>query len=164
MRLINFYDDYSWNSDGNFNFQGGQAFHSQGLVKGFETGMLERDLQTDAWYKSVDYFDYQGRNIQSFSQNHAGIDRSEQQYRFNGALKKCRFTHGVYSNLTTIDYDHQDRPTALWHSINGGTAKQLATYTYDDIGRMTTKTVSPNTSLTYSCGNNAESVMNGAFE
>ena len=64
------------------------------LTQGFLTEKLIRNIETNAWYKNVNYFDYKSRIIQGFSQNHlGGIDRSEYQYRFNNEVLAMRLTH-----------------------------------------------------------------------
>lgn len=143
MQVI-YYDDFLWNTDYNYNFQSANAFHAQGLTKGLMTGMLVRNIETNAWYKSLNYFDYKSRPIQSFSQNHlGGIDRSEYQYRFNGEVLKMRMVHqktglADFPELYEYAYDHYGRKTSFTHN-----SQVVARYEYDDIGRLQTKKFKP---------------------
>ena len=145
FRTVTYYDNYAWNNDNAYNFQSGNAFHTQQLnVKGMITGALVRNLETNAWLKNVMYFEYQGRVIQSFNQNHlGGIDRSEYNYRFNSEVLKMRMVHlgGTPQNITEIyeyAYDHAGRKTSFTHNN-----KVVAKYEYDGIGRLQTKKLQP---------------------
>lgn len=147
-RMVMYYDDYAWQTDVNYNFQASNAFHTQANAKGMLTGTLVRNLETNDWYKFTNYYDYKGRIIQQFSQNHlGGIDRVDYQYRFNGEVLKMRITHrktGVADlvELYEYNYDHIGRKTAFRHSKDG-IAQNVAKYQYDLIGRMRVKTLRP---------------------
>ena len=120
VRQVTYYDNYVFNSDGNFNFQSANAFHSLALSKGLVTGMLVRNLETNAWYKYVNYFDYKSRPIQSFSQNHlGGIDRSEYQYRFNGEVLKMRMVHQGITEIYDYEYNHTGQKISFKHTKDG---------------------------------------------
>jgi hypothetical protein len=94
VKLINYYDDFNWNINGNYIFDATKAFHVQGMTKGLLTGMLVRNLETNDWYRLANHYDYKGRVIQQFSQNHVGnIDRTDYQYRFNNEVLAMRLTH-----------------------------------------------------------------------
>ncbi len=147
-RMVMYYDDYAWQTDANYNFQASNAFHNLANAKGMLAGTLIRNLETNAWYKYVNYYDYKGRIIQSFTQNNlGGIDRIDYQYRFNSEILKMRITHkksGVADiiELYEYDYDHVGRKTAFRHSKDG-IAQNVAKYQYDLIGRMRVKTLKP---------------------
>ena len=152
VKLVNYYDDYLWNSDVNYGFDSTYAYHPQGLTKGLMTGTLIRNLETDDWYKFINYYDYKSRNIQTHAQNHVGgIDRIEYQYRFNGEVLKMRMTHkktGI-ANIVEIylyDYDHMGRKTSFKHSKDGIT-QNVAQYQFDGIGRMQSKAIQPSNSV-----------------
>jgi RHS repeat-associated protein len=144
VKSVTYYDDYAWQTETAYNFDATNAFHAQGLTQGLVTGTLVRNLETDAWYKFVNYYDYKGRIIQQFAQNNVGgIDRTDYQYRFNGEVLKMRMVHpktGV-ADLTEVyeyTYDHVGRKTSFIH--NG---KLIAKYEYDEIGRLQTKKLQP---------------------
>ncbi|MEA5462048.1 DUF6443 domain-containing protein [Arcicella sp. LKC2W] len=144
VKYVYYYDDYTFNTDVNYSFQSANAFHAQGLTKGLQTGTLIRNLETNDWYKSLNYYDYKGRVIQQFSQNHlGGIDRTDYQYRFNGEMLKMRMTHKKTGASDLVElyqyaYDHLGRKTSFSHN-----SKVVAKYEYDAIGRLQTKRFSP---------------------
>lgn len=109
-----------------------------------ETGSKTKDLVTGAWYTSTQYYDYLGRLIQEHIGNPAGADEANMNYRYDGALLNTSYTHNNINTKNTISYDPQGRPLALEHTLNG-TAKTLATYEYDEIGRLIQKNVAPGT-------------------
>ncbi|MEY4540402.1 MAG: hypothetical protein RLZZ306_2159 [Bacteroidota bacterium] len=168
VKLVNYYDDYAWNSDVDYGFEAANAFHTQGLTKGLMTGTLIRNLETNDWYKFVNYYDYKSRNIQTHAQNHVGgIDRIEYQYRFNGEVLKMRMTHkktGVANLLELYEYsyDHVGRKTSFTHN-----SKVISKYDYDDIGRLQGKKFSPagTTQVSSKTGNwtNASTWLSGIF-
>jgi RHS repeat-associated protein len=148
LSMIMYYDDYTnWQSDTTYNFKSASAFHAQGLTKGLTTGVFVRNLETNSWYKSVNYFDYKSRPTQSFSQNHlGGIDRSEYQYRFNGEVLKMRMVHNnTIQSITEVydfSYNHTGQKTSFKHTKDGVT-QNVARYDYDGINRLKTKVFKP---------------------
>ena len=148
VKLVNYYDDYSWNNDINYNFQSANAFHAQGLAKGILTGSLVRNLENNDWYKFLNYVDYKGRIIQQHTQNHlGGIDRMDYQYRFNNEVLSMRLTHRKTGEndlieLYQYDYDHLGRKTQFRHTKDDIT-QTVASYNYDDIGRLLLKNIKP---------------------
>ncbi|MDZ7935819.1 MAG: RHS repeat-associated core domain-containing protein [Emticicia sp.] len=119
-------------------------FHPQGFSKGLVTGSLVRNLETNTWYKLVNYHDYKGQIIQQFSQNNVGgIDRMDYQYRFNGEVLKMRMTHPKTGakdlvELYEYSYDHLGRKASFTHN-----SLVVAKYEYDGIGRLQTKKFRP---------------------
>lgn len=143
-KLVTYYDNYTWNSDLSFSFQAVNAFHAQSNAKGLITGTLIRNLETNDWYKFINYFDEKLRNIQTHAQNHlGGIDRMDYQYRFNGEVLKMRNTHKKAGEKDLVElyeysYDHAGRKTSFTHN-----SKVIAKYEYDAIGRIRGKKFSP---------------------
>lgn len=145
LRTVTYYDDYdNWQTDVNYNFKSAQAFHTQASAKGMVTGTLVRNLETNVWYKFVNFYDYFGRIIQQYAQNNiGGIDRMDYQYRFNGEVLKMRMTHqktGVADLIEQYEYqtDHAGRKLSFVHNGN-----VVAKYEYDAIGRLQRKKLSP---------------------
>ena len=139
VKLVNYYDDYSWNSDVNYTFQSGNAFHAQGLAKGLMTGKLFRNVKTNTWQKMVMYYDYKGRIIQDFHLSNLNkLIRKDYQYRFNGELLKTRIVKGSIAKLFSYEYDHLGHKISFVH--NG---KPIVKYFYDNIGRLQSKKFSP---------------------
>ena len=150
VKLVNYYDDFTWNSDVNFNFDAANAFHSQGLTKGLMTGKLKRNLRTGTWQKSLLYYDYQGRVIQDWHlTNRNNLIRKDYQYRFNGELLKTRIVKKngftvLSTKIMTYEYDHEGRKIKYKYLLNGN-ERTLVKLDYDDIGRMKSKAYSPST-------------------
>jgi hypothetical protein len=114
-----------------------------GLTKGLMTGMLSRNIETNEWLKSVNYYEYRGKLVQSFFKNHKGnIERSETQYRFNGEVLKMRLVHEGITEVYDYETDHIGRKTSFKHTLNG-ILKNVSQYQFDDLGRLKTKRLSP---------------------
>ena len=148
IKEVIYYDDFLWNTDANYNFQSANAFHGQGLTKGLVTGTLIRNIETNAWYKNTNHYDYKGRIIQSFSQNNVGgIDRTDYGYRFNNEVLSIRLTHRKTGEndlieLYQYDYDHLARKTLFRHT-KGDITQTVASYRYDNLGRLLLKNIKP---------------------
>ncbi|WP_026994853.1 DUF6443 domain-containing protein [Flectobacillus major] len=147
VKTVNYYDDYTWQTETAYNFQAANAFHTQANTKGLQTGALVRNLESNDWYKSVNYYDYKGRVIQDFQQTIRGnIIRKDYQYRFNGELLTTRITKGSNIKILSYEYDHLGRKTTFRHSLNGN-EKTIAKYIYDEIGRLKSKQFSPTSAI-----------------
>ncbi|GAB2531733.1 DUF6443 domain-containing protein [Spirosoma aerophilum] len=119
------------------------------------TGLLtysyRRDLvTTTSNYASAYWYDDKGRIVQSRSQNHlGGVDRTDNQFRFNGELLKTVLTHSLGSGVPlspitkTFTYDHWGRPLGITHAIGTNSPVRLASYAYDGIGRLIQKQLQP---------------------
>jgi RHS repeat-associated protein len=137
------YDNYDWQTETAYDFNALTAFHTQGLAKGMMTGMLSRNIETNAWLKTVNYYDYRGKLIQSFFKNHKGnIERSETLYRFNGEVLKMNLAHENITEIYDYEIDHAGRKTSFKHTLNG-ILKNVSQYQYDELGRLKTKKLSP---------------------
>jgi RHS repeat-associated protein len=75
------------------------------------------------------------------------IDRTDYQYRFNNEVLAMRMTHKKTGEndlveLYQYDYDHVGRKTRFRHSV-GEIKQTIATYIYDNIGRLSVKNMKP---------------------
>jgi RHS repeat-associated protein len=145
IKEVIYYDSYAnWQTDANYSFQSANAFHAQGLTKGLMTGMLIRNVETNVWYKNVNYVNYQGRIIQQQSQNNVGgIDRMDYQYRFNGEVLKLRMVHRKtgakdLTELYEYSYNHMGVKTSFTHNN-----LVVAKYDLDGINRLQNKRFRP---------------------
>jgi RHS repeat-associated protein len=144
VKEVVYYDDYSQIDTTGYGFKPAKAFHAQGLAVGLVTGTLIRNLETNEWYKNLNFYDYKGRNIQTHSKNHVGgIDRIETQYRFNNEILKMRMAHkktGIadITELYEYSYDHLGRKVSFSHNGN-----VVAKYGYDNISRLQNKKFRP---------------------
>jgi RHS repeat-associated protein len=147
VKLVNYYDDHDWVSVVNPSVAKGTASFSLIPIvvghKGLLTGTLGRNIETEEWYKTVKYYDYKGRNIITFSENHlGGINRSDYKYSFANELLRKQIDHQGILEIYDYTYDHMGRKTSFRHTKNGF-SQNIAKYTYDDISRLSTKTYSP---------------------
>jgi RHS repeat-associated protein len=151
LRIVNYFDDYLWQTDNNYVFQAVNAYETRwaNYYNGLNTGSLVRNIETLDWYRNVNYFDFKGQMIQSHAQNHlGGIDRMETKYSFTGEVLKMRTTHRKPSvadivELYEYSYDHLGRRTKFRHSKDGAT-QNLSLFQYDAIGRLISKKIKPN--------------------
>lgn len=143
-RGISYYDDYVWQTEINFNFRLASAFHTQQTdVNGLITGILERNVETNAWYKTVNYYDFKFRVIQSRNLNHKGnMETSDNKFRFNGEILKMRMEHQGIVELSEYENDNIGRKVKYKHSKNG-ISQNVCSYNFDQVGRLAQKSYSP---------------------
>jgi RHS repeat-associated protein len=158
---INYYDDYSFITDGTLNYDsskeqnGYTAKHSS--AKGLLTGTRVYHLDNPALYEtSALYYDKYGRVVQSRASNHlGGYDLVYNELKFTGVPARTLKTHSIngttisVTELYTYNYDHAQRPTTTTYSLNGGSTVTLASNTYDELGRLQTKTLGGVDATTY---------------
>ncbi|HET8572414.1 MAG TPA: DUF6443 domain-containing protein [Edaphocola sp.] len=170
-----YYDDYGNNAFSGFSFDNSQfpsysaatvvpsvkAAKVMGRVTGTKLRVLDPDNPTaNNWLMTVNYYDDNGRIIQSQGQNlEGGIDITSNLYYFQGELYKTVTDHhnpdakpvpGATDVLTEITlektYDRNfangggnDLVGQVRQSINGGVPYDLAAYSYDHLDRLVTK-------------------------
>jgi hypothetical protein len=160
LRLVNYYDDYTW--------PGAPAFTGPGSyqanVKGLPTGSKERTISVSNaqpsydpnWLTSVVYYDDRGREIQGSDTPLTGASiRSFNQYDFAGQLTETRQEYsypasaagpaGSFSVRERYDYDHAGRKIRYYHLLGTNPANErvLAEYDYDELGRLVRKRIQP---------------------
>ncbi|PTT03458.1 sugar-binding protein [Pedobacter sp. HMWF019] len=143
-QVVSYYDNYAFVG----NTFGGPTGNQMPAVrtKTLLTGTKVNTLGAPDMLLTVNYYDDEGRVIQSKSQNHlAGTDVVNNTYKFSGELKSSSRTH-VVSGVTTIiasryDYDHMGRKLATWESINGAPEIVLNKMDYNDIGQLGSKSL-----------------------
>ncbi|WP_242675524.1 DUF6443 domain-containing protein, partial [Niastella koreensis] len=115
------------------------------------TGNLVRVLGTTTFLSSTIYYDEKGHNIQSLRDNiKSSTDILTCQYHFNGRLLSACSDHTAsgtgFSNfitLTKYDFDKLGRPTSVQKQFGINAFKTVASYNYDDIGRIKTTLFDP---------------------
>ena len=132
----------------------GETYRTRGLLTGTVTYLLKgSDSITEAIY-----YDAEGRRVQSHRRNvRGGWEHNYHRLNaFTGDLLAFLHEHSAsgYSPVTeniTHTYDGKRRLLTTTHSINGCTPVTLASYTYDAVGRVSSKTVGglETTSYTY---------------
>ncbi len=128
------------------------------LTTGMVTGVKIKIIGTTTYLYTVTFYDEFGRLIQTRSTNSTGGYESQtNQYDFEGKLLRSHLYHSyntgtvqTYQVLSKLMYDHAGRILTLKKSMNGAADKTLATYEYDELGRMKKKNlgIKPGTSTT----------------
>lgn len=144
IMTVNYYDDYSWKTPTDLSFvayKGNRYPNAKGLL----TGNKVRRLDTQAWLRSAMYYDDKNRLIQSQSENRFGqINQTDMVFDFIGQLLEERTIYRKPSTTdiesrTAYSYDHAGRKTQAIHFYTGHAPELLATYEYDELGRMIIK-------------------------
>lgn len=141
---INYYDDYSWKENSTLPFIAYKnALYDN--VKGLPTGNSVRVINTLKWLKTALYYDDKNRLIQSQAENRYGtVNQSDFVFDFIGQLLEERTiyrkpTQADIESKTAYTYDHAGRKTTAVHFLTGHAPEVLASYVYDEIGRMVQK-------------------------
>jgi RHS repeat-associated protein len=143
-QVINYYDNYSF-AGNSFNGPTGDQMPAA-RTKTLLTGTKVNTLGTATMLLTVNYYDDEGRVIQSKSENHVnGTDVVDNTYDFIGQLKASKRTHVGNGATTTIatryDLDHMGRKLATWESINGAPEIALNRMYYNELGQVIKKSV-----------------------
>ena len=149
---MNYYDDYDFLSNGNINplpavfttpnTGNPLIFKPKGLLTSTRTNIWG----TNAMLLTVNYYDDEGRVIQTKSQNHLqGTDVIDNTYSFTDELLTSTRTHTVGSATTTIamryEYDHMGRKTQTYEKINNDSEVQLSKFAYNEVGQLMNKRI-----------------------
>lgn len=144
IMTVNYYDDYSWKTPTDLAYiayKGTRYPNAKGLL----TGNKVRRLDTQVWLRSAMYYDDKNRLIQSQSENRFGaINQTDMVFDFIGQLLEERTIYRKPSTTdiesrTAYSYDHAGRKTQAIHFYTGHAPELLATYEYDELGRMIRK-------------------------
>ena len=126
-------------------------------AKGSLTGTIMNVFGSSEKIYTVYYYDIKGRVIKTIENNLVGgYNTRETTYTFSDQPATVTLTHTANGKLTqtevyTYTYDHSDRISSITHKLNSNAAVTLASYTYDNKGRMATKKLhgSSTNQLTY---------------
>jgi RHS repeat-associated protein len=141
--IINYYDDYAWKTNDTLNFAPYKTARYTN-AKGLLTGTAVKRLDSGGWLRTAFYYDDKNRLIQTQSENRFGlVNQTDQVYDFIGQLLEERTIYRKPSNTeiesrTVYSYDHAGRKTQATHFLNGK-EELLATYDYDELGRLIAK-------------------------
>lgn len=153
LTLLNasYYDNYDFDNNGSNDFTYDNV-HLSGLptlattsTRGLPTGGTKLLLGSTTWLKSVVFYDQYDRPIQTQSFNHLNSttpDKNSIVYADLVHVAKTRSTHNGLSSVSvtqTYTYDNQWRTTAIQHQINSNASQTLATYEYNELGRLVDK-------------------------
>ncbi|KIA89495.1 hypothetical protein OC25_25355, partial [Pedobacter kyungheensis] len=139
---VNYYDDYDFAGNSFGPPSGSQAPAAR--TKSLLTGTKVKNLGTGAMLLTTNYYDLEGRIVQSKSSNHLnGTDVVDNTWNFDGSLKASTRTHTVGGVVTTIanryEYDHAGRKLATFENINNQGEVALNHLEYNEIGQLTKK-------------------------
>ncbi|MFD2581590.1 DUF6443 domain-containing protein [Pedobacter vanadiisoli] len=140
--VLNYYDDYDF--VGNTFGQPGAGQAPVARTKSLLTGTKVKNLGTGTMLLTVNYYDLEGRVVQSKSSNHLnGTDVVDNTWNFDGSLKASTRTHTVGGVVTTIanryEYDHAGRKVATFENINDKGEIALSHLEYNEIGQLSKK-------------------------
>jgi RHS repeat-associated protein len=118
----------------------------------YPTGSMVRVLGTNTFLYSTEYYDEKGHPIQTLEDNvRSGTDITTSQYHFDGrVLSTCSIHYtpntgyNGFITLTKYLFDKLGRVTSIQKQYGSNTMTTVASYDYDDIGRVKTKHLDPN--------------------
>jgi len=152
---VNYYDNYDFRSLTGFT---NVSYFPAALVdaKGHQTGSITNVLGSGTKLYSANYYDIKGRVVKSVSSNHmGGYETFNTAYTFTGKPLTVQHIHtasgkNTQTELYTYMYDHAERVIKIQYVLNGNTIT-LTSNTYDDLGRLLTKSShgAPANKLTY---------------
>ncbi|MBS1918292.1 MAG: hypothetical protein JST87_18645 [Bacteroidetes bacterium] len=116
------------------------------------TGSMTRVLGTSMFLSATNFYDEKGRHIQTIEDNiKSGTDITTNQYHFDGRLLSSCNIHSnpgtQYTGFITLNkyiFDKLGRVTSIQKQLYTNPLKTVATYDYDDMGRVMTKHLDPN--------------------
>lgn len=145
IHQVNYYDNYDFRSL--VGFTNVTYFPVPTIIaKGYLTGSINTVLENGMKLYSANYYDIKGQITKSVSSNHmGGYETTNTTYTFTGKPLTVQHIHTASGKNTqtetyTYTYDHAERITKTQHSLNGSTVT-LATNTYDNLGRLLTKSL-----------------------
>ena len=155
--LQNYYDNYSYMGSTNFPSSGYNPEGAAAYSKGMLTGKVVSVFGSTEKIATMYHYDIKGRLTKTTENNLMdGYNKTVTTYTFTDQPATVTLTHTADGKLTqtevyTYTYDHSDRISSVTHKLNSNTAVTLASYTYDNKGRMATKKLhgSSTNQLTY---------------
>jgi len=167
---INYYDSRSRLTDGSSSFaplifsqltgydnQYTNTTNASISEKGLLTGIRTKLLDGSGEILSAYYYDDKGYAVQTRTRNHLlGYDIVSNNLNFGGKPIKTYKTHGIngasatYTELYSYFYNKAQQVLGIAHQLNGGTTVILASNTYDELGRLSTKTTGGINAITHS--------------
>jgi RHS repeat-associated protein len=149
--VLNYYDDYDFpgNSFGVPTGNQAPAARTRSLL----TGTKVKNLGTGTMLLTVNYYDLEGRVVQSKSDHHMnGTDVADNTYNFVGELTASTRTHTAGGATTTVanryEYDHMGRKIAAFENINSQGEVALNHLEYNEIGQLNKKSLHNDTQAT----------------
>jgi hypothetical protein len=160
VQQFNFYDQYDFRNSlaPSFTFDPTTAFHQNYVnVKGISTGNVSfNSADHSKYYINVLFYDKKGRVIQTYNTdvkstaNNINPAITNIQYNFASEeiyrLETANFAAPLSTQTTRTQTlrDHVGRSTLIKHGINTSSLTDLDSYSYDEVGRQTRKSILPN--------------------
>ena len=168
--LVNYYDNYDFRTLPGFN---NSFFPANTLsAKGSLSGSVITVLGSETKLYSANYYDKKGRVTKTVSSNLlSGYETTTTIYTFTGKPASVKHVHMAAGKTTqmeiyTYTYDHAERLTKVEHSLNG-VKVTLAANTYDELGRLSGKSLHGSASnklaYAYNIRNWIESISSGGL-
>ena len=165
VNLANYYDRYTFPDNGQVSHSTPSGYDAPFLLSG-QTTITAKGLPTGAMTRLIEgasqspvtssvYYNYKDNPVSANSQNRlSGTDREYYKYLFSGVVEKKRSVHtsssiGTLTEEYTYSYDHADRMIHKQYSLNDAPAISIASYNYDNLGRLTTKNTAGRETSTY---------------
>ena len=164
VQLAHYYDTYTFTSLAGFSSL--PALSGQADATGYLTGTRMKAEGSDSYICLVNGYDVKGRLTQAVQGNLlGGHDVTTTVYTFTGKPAVVSHTHTAsgkpeVTEVTTYTYDHAERLTKVEHTL-GGVTVTLVSNTYDELGRLQSKTPHGNTSLAQSYTYNIRDWLTG---
>ena len=150
VNTINYYDNYNFDVLGGTTPASssiyGQTIH--GFNKGQVTGSKTRILGTPVWITQVNYYNWKGQQLYSYTYNdlHQTTEKVSLKLDYVGKVQESTTVHQKTgsSTITTIDtfsYDHVGRLLAQEQKINSQPTERIVSNTYNALGQLISKKV-----------------------
>lgn len=170
LHLVNYYDDYSFLDLYGFSDKEGCSVNATGLLTGSTTFLLNGYSE----YCTVMHYDYRGRITRTISDNDLfGTETTATTYTFTGKPLVVTHVHTTsgdptHTEVSRYTYDHAERLTEVAHQLDANPAVILSANTYDELGRLQSKTFHGNSSMrttyTYNIRNWLTRLSGNAFK
>ncbi len=161
---ITHYDNYTYAGAHSFNFTNTLAYNTgsnpdieptiptnrtTGMITGEKIRIIDGDNNpfNDEFTFSTAYYDENGSSLQNLGENIShNIDYVTNQYDFAERKVSSYISHTFYGNFTITtrnEFDKIGRLTKLYKNFNNTFYKQIAEYSYDELGQLKTKRLAP---------------------
>jgi len=169
---VTYYDDYSFqqligSDSSDFNYDSsqltasgnepGQYAEKSTRVDGQVTGTKIKNLDTNEFLWSINYYDDRYRVIQMITQNNrGGLDKITNVYDFVGKVLRTKTQHGTDGNNPTniattrrLSYDHAGRLIQTEHATDTADPVILSKNKYNELGQLITKNLHSEDEISY---------------
>lgn len=177
MLTIAYYDDYDWLSGSGYAFSSADALDAQvsmNNITGLQTGTKTKVLGVtgDKWLSTVTYYNSKYQSIQSVADLYPeGKEIVSNIHNFTGEVTRTKVKQTVgnrtYGYTKWFNFDDFGRLMNIEQQVDGDGGKvAIASYTYDDMGKVSEKKIHngrETTSYTYSITGSTTAVNSPSF-